>query len=136
MKTPKSILLVEDDKSDQFFFIAALNEIEDTVLYKVANNGKEALDILDTATKLPDMIFTDINMPVMDGLEYLSKICQRQHFKNIPVVVLSSDTSKAEIVRSLGAKSFIDKPSNLKLLKKELEQAIDFICRAEGQSAE
>ena len=59
MKKSKSNLLVEDDKDDQSFFINALNKIENTTLYDVANNGKEALDKLKKSVVLPDVIFTD-----------------------------------------------------------------------------
>ncbi|MBC8046050.1 MAG: response regulator [Fimbriimonadaceae bacterium] len=129
MKTPKSILLVEDNKHDQFFFIEALSEIENVTIYDVANNGKEALDKLKKSTVLPDIIFTDINMPVMGGIECLTKIIKTPVIKNIPVVILSTDITKIELVRKLGAKAFIKKPCEYKILKEQLEIVInlDFI---------
>jgi len=129
MKTSKSILLVEDDKDDQNFFIQALREIENATLYHVANNGKEALDKLDNPV-LPDIIFMDINMPVMNGIECLSAIIKNPQIKDIPVVMLTTDTGKIDIVRKLGAKAFIKKPWDGKILKEKLQQMInlDFIA--------
>ena len=57
MKKLKSILLVEDDEDDQFFFIEAMSKIENATLYAVANNGKEAIDWLENSPTLPDTIF-------------------------------------------------------------------------------
>eukprot|EP01035_Chromulina_nebulosa_P054372 gene54372-74484_t len=76
MMQSKSILLVEDDKDDQEFFIEAIKDIENVTLYFVANNGKEALDKLRNSKVLPDLIFTDINMPVMNGIECLTAIIE------------------------------------------------------------
>jgi CheY-like chemotaxis protein len=85
MKIAKSILLVEDDKDDQIFFIQALSEIENATLFHIANNGKEALEKLANCTVFPDLIFTDINMPVMNGTEFLSAIMKNPYTQNIPV---------------------------------------------------
>ena len=129
MKTSKSILLVEDDKDDQYFFIEALSKIENATIYDVASNGKEALDKLKNSVILPDLIFMDINMPLMNGIECLSEIIKTSKIRDIPVVILSTDTGKAEIVRELGAKAFIKKPCDIKILHEKLKQMInsDFI---------
>jgi CheY-like chemotaxis protein len=125
MKIAKSILLVEDDKDDQIFFIQALSEIENATLFHIANNGKEALEKLANCAVFPDLIFTDINMPVMNGTEFLLAIMKNPYTQNIPVVVLSTATREIEFVRQIGAKAFINKPSDGKTLRDKLEQMID-----------
>ena len=70
---PKYILLVDDDIDDQEFFIDALGAIENANLFGVANNGKEALALLANSVPLPDHIFMDFNMPVMNGIECLTE---------------------------------------------------------------
>ena len=129
MKTSKSILLVEDDIDDQEFFIEALSNIENVTLYAVANNGKEALDKLKDSEILPDIIFTDINMPVMNGIECLSELIKNPQTMNIPVFILSSSTPHGELACTLGAKAFIKKPGDSKMLRDQLEVMInsDFI---------
>jgi CheY-like chemotaxis protein len=130
MKTAKSILLVEDDQDDQIFFIEALSEIENATLYDVANNGKEALDRLQNQVMLPDLIFMDINMPMMNGIECLTEIIKNPKTTNIPVVMLTTDTGRIELARKSGAKAFIKKPSDGKTLRGQLQQMIslDFIA--------
>ena len=129
MTTHKNIFLVDDDLDDQFFFIEALSEIENATLYDVANNGKEALDRLKDSVILPGLIFMDINMPVMNGIECLSEIIKNPQIRNIPVVMLTTDTGQAELACKLGARAFLTKPSNGKILRKQLEQMInlDFV---------
>src|SRR5687767_6156612 len=115
MKQSKSILLVEDSRMDQLLFIYALKEIENAILHDIANNGKEALDKLENADILPDLIFMDVQMPVMDGIECLEEIIKNPQLNNIPVVILSSCRTKAEVVQKLGAKAFLEKPFDSKI---------------------
>ncbi|MBC8110649.1 MAG: response regulator [Verrucomicrobia bacterium] len=124
MNTLKSILLVEDDRDDQIFFIEALSEIANVTLFHIANNGREALEKLENSAILPDLIFTDINMPVMNGTEFLSAIIKNPYTRNIPVVVLTTSTGEMDFVRRVGAKAFIKKPSDCKILRDKLEQVI------------
>ena len=125
MKNLISILLVEDDKDDQEFFIDAINEIDNAHIYDVANNGREALVKLENPGSYPDLIFMDINMPLMGGIECLTCISQNPQISNIPVIILSSSIPHIEIVRSLGARGFMEKPDNGHKLRTQLEVMIN-----------
>ena len=124
MNAVKNILLVDDDIDDQEFFIEALELLDNVNLYGVANNGKEALGILGNSVSLPDLIFLDVNMPVMNGLECLTEIVKNPRTNTIPVIILSSAFEQAELSRKLGAKGFIKKSSDLKGLRTELHRII------------
>lgn len=124
MKNSKSVLLIEDDEDDQDFFIEAISGIENIRLYHIAKNGKEAIDKLKSSSILPDIIFTDVNMPVMDGIECFLEIIKNPRTTNIPVVFLSSDTGKRALVSQLGAKGFIQKSHDNDTLIKQLAQMI------------
>jgi len=132
MKISKSILLIEDDKDDQLFFTECLEKIENATLFDIANNGREALDKLEKSINLPDMIFMDINMPLMNGLNCLTEINKDPRTKNIPVVMLSTDAEQAEQARTRGAKAFKKKPGSFAILQSRVEQLInlDFISNA------
>ena len=121
----KNILLVDDDLDDQEFFIEALTEIENAHLFGVANNGIEALKILENPNSLPDYIFLDFNMPVMNGIECLTNIKKLAVTKDIPVVMLSGAFEQAELSRRLGAKGFIKKSSDIHELQKELQRTLN-----------
>ena|SRR5687768_8091888 len=124
MRNVKSIFLVEDDRDDQEFFVEALNAIENTSLFGIANNGEEALNKL-TNTVIPDIIFMDIHMPRMNGLECLARIVQTEEIKNIPVIMLSTAVPQIEKARALGARGFIEKPSDNRVLRTHLEIMIN-----------
>ena len=129
MKKLKSILLVEDDEDDQFFFIEAMSKIENATLYAIAKNGKEALNCLENSSTLPDIIFMDINMQIMNGIECLTLIMKNPLICTIPVVMLTTSSAQKELAHTLGAKAYIKKPWDGKLLYAQIEQMInlDFI---------
>ena len=62
------VLNVDDDHEDREFFCDALREIDPSVVCLIAASGMEALALLQDRDALPDYIFLDINMPMMDGL--------------------------------------------------------------------
>jgi len=95
MKVHKPILLVEDDLVDVMTVKRALKDLRITNKLYVAENGEEALKLLnDPQNEKPHIILLDLNMPKMNGIEFLRVIKHDQKLKMIPVVVLT--TSKAE----------------------------------------
>ena len=121
----KNIFLVDDDKDDQQFFVEALKRIGNTKLYGIAGNGKEALNTLKSAQTLPDFIFMDFNMPIMNGVECLYELSNLCRTKHIPVIMLSSAIEQAEACRKFGAKEFIKKTYEIGALIIELQRVIN-----------
>jgi CheY-like chemotaxis protein len=74
MSIVKNIFLVDDDTDDQQFFVEAISGLKNISLSGVANNGSEALNVLNNSTLLPDFIFLDFNMPFMNGMQFLCEI--------------------------------------------------------------
>jgi len=76
-----------------------------------ANNGRTALDLLEAGTK-PDLIITDINMPVMGGMELIGKVRALLGFRFIPILTLTteSDSKKREEGKRQGATGWVVKP--------------------------
>src|SRR5687768_12018496 len=110
MKT-KYCLLVEDDPEDQELFIDALQSIAETVGCYAVSNGEEALFALLQEDFRPDYIFTDVNMPRMNGFEFLKQLRGIEKFRSIPVIMFSSDYSDEQIhkAKALGATAFYPK---------------------------
>lgn len=106
------LLCVDDDPEDIELFIDAVKMIDRTYTCLVAINGSEAL--MKLAHTIPDYIFLDINMPVMDGKETLQKIRSDDRLRSVPVFILSTsnDWKEAEVCRKLGATKWIVKPSS------------------------
>lgn len=122
----KTIFLVEDDQDDQAFFVEAVNTIENASLYQIANNGQDALDKLEKESTYPDLIFMDINMPLMNGLDCLLEITKDPRIQNIPVIMLSTSNNQQDEARKMGARAFLKKGSDQKVLKSQIEMIINF----------
>jgi len=109
-----NILLIEDDILDAMDLQRTLDRMR--ILYKmrIAKNGEEGIAMLEQADHLllPDLILLDMNMPRMNGIEFLQMLRSRQEWKSIKVFVLTtSDESEDEkIMRSLGISGYIIKP--------------------------
>ena len=92
---------------------------------ETANNGQMALDKLNSGTR-PNLILTDINMPVMGGLELIGKVRGMPGLKFIPVLTLTTetDTAKRDAGKRAGATGWIVKPVSgddlIKVIKKVL----------------
>jgi CheY-like chemotaxis protein len=117
MRSYLPILLVEDDDADAIITRRALAEL------KVANklvhkaDGDEALAYLkDAASQKPCAILLDINMPRMNGLDFLAAVKADAGLKNIPVMMLTTSEADKDVRKSyeLGAAGYIIKPCDFK----------------------
>ncbi|MCF6158444.1 MAG: response regulator [wastewater metagenome] len=95
MRKQETILLVEDDIVDQMTVKRALKDIKIANPLKITSNGEEALEFLkDEKNELPGIILLDLNMPRMNGIEFLKIAKMNDRIRKIPVIVLT--TSKEE----------------------------------------
>ena len=84
-------MFIDDSESDRVLFRHVLQFIDDTIEYLTAIDGEDGLDyLISSAAKLPDYIFVDINMPRMNGIEFLEKIKAIKALSNIPVIIYST----------------------------------------------
>jgi CheY-like chemotaxis protein len=107
----KVLVYIDDDPEDMELFCEAVKVINPSYTCVGARNGKEGLRLLSSLT--PDLIFLDINMPVMDGTETLKSIKVDSRLNKLPVLMLSttSDPRERETFKKLGAKACLTKPS-------------------------
>jgi CheY-like chemotaxis protein len=113
MRTTKPILLVEDDKVDAMTIKRALQEINVTNVLKIVGNGEEALDFLrDDDNEKPAIILLDLNMPKMNGIEFLTIIKKDEDLKRIPAIVLTTSRDEQDRIDSfnLGIAGYMIKP--------------------------
>lgn len=116
----KSLLLVEDNEDDVFFFKAAMKKAGMTHALRVAQNGREALEMLQEAAHSPSasprlaLVLLDLKMPYVTGLEVLEWMQDKPALKALPVVVLTSSEQESDVEAAyrLGATSFLIKPSH------------------------
>lgn len=123
--TYKNILQIDDDSDDCEFFMEALEAVS-SAKYTAIYNPIEALRKLIEKEIEPDVIFLDLNMPAMSGLEFLAEIKKQHTLKEIPVIIFST-SQLDDIIREAkeyGAEDFISKPNNFNDLKQILSRYI------------
>jgi CheY-like chemotaxis protein len=115
-----TFLLADDDADDKTLFCEALAEINPDIVCHTASDGKEALAILSKKQiDKPNIIFLDINMPVMDGWQCLGRIKEDHDHRDIPVIMYSTSSYQRDIELALesGAFCFFTKPSDYRELR-------------------
>src|SRR6186713_2149083 len=86
----RDIYLIDDDSDDQELFTSALSLVDSSVICRTETNGLKALDQLTNQQVFPDLIFVDLNMPLMNGFEFLEFMQRSYLHKPIPIVVYST----------------------------------------------
>ena len=104
-------MLIDDDEDDREIFLSVIQNILPNATYTVAINGQDALTKL-SEDSVPHLIFLDLNMPLMNGKQFLAARRESRMLNTIPVVILStsSDQSTIEEAIELGAIYFVTKP--------------------------
>jgi CheY-like chemotaxis protein len=108
----QNILLIDDDLDDREIFQAALEKTRLAVQCTALDNAIEALELLRSEQLNPQLIFLDLNMPVMNGQQFLVEIKNDERLSHIPVVILSTSSHRTtiELTKELGAMDFFSKP--------------------------
>jgi len=123
-------VLIVDDSPAMRAFVKRVLEVSGFELSSCfeAGNRSEALDLL--TREWVDLILTDINMPGMDGEEFLRQLEADPLFRELPVVVISTDATANRIQRmiSLGARGYVTKPFTPEALRSELERTLGVQC--------
>lgn len=126
--SPVEVLLVEDDPGDVDLIKETLTSSKIRVNLQVVRDGVQAMAYLHRAGQYaqalqPDLILLDLNLPKKDGREVLAEIRNDNHFKTIPVVVLTTSDADEDILRSygLGANCYVTKPMGLQQFAKVVQ---------------
>ena len=116
------VLLIDDDDDDQFIFLTALEDVVPASHCHISNNALEAFEYLNACTRVPDMLFLDLNMPLMNGFEFLLMLKSDPVLSPMPVIIFSTSDNPEDQdrARELGALQFITKTADFELLKKDL----------------
>lgn len=124
------IILVDDDEVTNYVHESVIEDAGVTKGVLVAEDGRKALTLLEglesQATGCPNLIFLDINMPVMNGFEFLDAYQQIKGDIKHPVIIVmltsSLNTSDMARARAAGAADFLDKPLTPEKLNKVLDE--------------
>jgi CheY-like chemotaxis protein len=117
MRNTKPVLLVEDDSIDAMTVARAFKDLKLTNKLSRCTNGEEALTYLrDPKNEEPCVILLDLNMPRMNGTEFLKVAKADEHLKKLPIIVLTTSNEERDVVESfrLSVAGYIIKPVDYK----------------------
>ena len=112
MQNSLTLLLIEDDMIERMKFSRTLNKLGFKHQVTEAKNGEEALEALDRKDNMPDIIFLDLNMPRLNGLEFLKRLKNDPELKFIPTIILTTSNNLQDILEcyKTGVAGYVLKP--------------------------
>lgn len=112
MNKTLKILLIEDDMIEVMKFNRTVSGLG--LKHKVieANNGEDAMKLLEIKENLPDIILLDLNMPRLNGIEFLTMLKQDDILKYIPTIILTTSSNNRDLLKcfEIGVSGYILKP--------------------------
>jgi CheY-like chemotaxis protein len=119
------VLVVDDDEDDRDLLSIAIHELDPRIKCTMARNGQEALDGLRMSLfPKPHLIFLDLNMPRLNGVQFIKELKKDRVLQDIPVAIYTTSKLKedAELMMALGAVHFMTKPTGFSDLCRSVQE--------------
>jgi CheY-like chemotaxis protein len=112
MNTALKVLLIEDDTIEVMKLNRAMTSLNLKHQISEANNGEDALHILQKKEILPDIILLDLNMPKINGIEFLNILKKDDTLKYIPTIILTTSNNQRDLLEcyKIGVAGYVLKP--------------------------
>lgn len=122
------ILLIEDDTIEVMKLKRAISKLEMNHEIVEAKNGEEAIKLLIDNKELPDIIFLDLNMPKINGLEFLKILKKDKVLRFLPTIMLTTSSHRNDILAcyDVGIAGYIIKPLNYDHYVEKIEMALNY----------
>jgi CheY-like chemotaxis protein len=124
----RSVLMIDDDEDDRMLFQEVVKSIDRDIHCWTSPDAQAALEMLrHELIVAPDIIFLDVNMPRLNGLEFLKIIRSEKGFTRIPVIMYTTSSNPHDMknAKQLGASDYIIKPSDFTELHGKLKSIIE-----------
>ena len=115
-KYPGHVMLIDDDEDDIRIFKVIVKQLDPNITVTTATHGTEAFNVLrEEHFTAPDLIFLDINMPVMNGFEFLAEMKADSGLAHVPVIMYSTSSIGRDVGKAydLGASLYVVKPFDI-----------------------
>ena len=125
---PLHIFIIDDDVDDQELLMEAFSEVDSTIKFSTAANGREGINkLVDCTVQKPDLIIVDMNMPMINGKQFLAEIKNNPLISGLKVIMYSTSSNHKDIQETLGlgAAYYFQKPSSYSALVTELSSILN-----------
>ncbi|MEO0572770.1 MAG: response regulator [Bacteroidota bacterium] len=121
------VLFIEDDMIESMKMQRAISKLQYKHTLVEAKNGEEALEILKGGD-LPDLIFLDLNMPRMSGIEFLGILKSDERLKYLPTVILTTSENRADLLEcfKIGIAGYVIKPLKYEDYESKIKKVFDY----------
>ena len=122
------ILFIEDDLIETMKLNRTVSQLPNSYNIVEAKNGEEALHILKSDGKLPDIILLDLNMPKMNGIEFLEILKNDDVLKYLPTIILTTSENRADLLEcyKIGIAGYVIKPLKFECYQDKLKKLLDY----------
>lgn len=122
------ILFIEDDLIETMKLNRTVSQLPNAYNIVEAKNGEEALHILKSNGKLPDIILLDLNMPKMNGIEFLQILKNDDILKYLPTIILTTSENRADLLEcyKIGIAGYVIKPLKFECYQDKLKKLLDY----------
>ncbi|GGG41942.1 response regulator [Croceivirga lutea] len=122
------VLLIEDDMIETMKMHRAVSGMQTKHQIIEAKNGEEALEVLNGGGELPDILFLDLNMPRMSGIEFLQILKNDDRLKFLPTIILTTSENRADLLKcyEIGIAGYIIKPLKYEDYENRIKKVFDY----------
>ena len=122
------VLLIEDDTIEVMKLERTLSKVDTKHYIIKATNGEEALKILKSGDKLPDIILLDLNMPRMSGIEFLEILKADAIMQYLPTIILTTSENRADLLKcyQLGIAGYVIKPLKYEDYESKMKTVLEY----------
>lgn len=122
------ILLIEDDSIEIMKFHRTVKKLNQNHYVIEANNGEEAWEHLKNKDDLPEIILLDLNMPRVNGIEFLAKLKKDDYLRYIPTIIITTSLNQQDLIKcyQIGIAGYIVKPLRLEAYQLRIEALLNY----------
>lgn len=123
-----NVLFIEDDTIETMKLQRTVSKLQLKHNIIEAKNGEQALEILKSSSKLPDIILLDLNMPRMNGIEFLKILKADTNFKYLPTIILTTSENRADLLEcyKVGIAGYVIKPLKYEDYEQKLKKVFEY----------